>query len=279
MDEPEHYQFSPIGYLRTHAKFRFEAPRQPVFSDCRAWIDFLPDDRLRVAAEDLRGVDRIWVVFCFHLNLGKSWRPKVRPPISPDNARYGVFATRSPHRPNPIGISCVELLSIEKNGLLIRNSDMLDGTPVFDIKPYIPEADSFPGSAAGWRDGLSQQQKTSWEIQFSARAEEKQEFLLRAGGWDLAQFCRIQIGTNPLDQTRKRISPDPLHPGAYLLGYRTWKIRFIPDESLHSIQVSDILSNYSSGELLPGAEDPYMDKSIHREFLAQYKETEQDGLA
>ena len=108
----------------------------------------LPDYNFEAALEDLSGFERIWVIFKFHLN--ETWNPKVSPPvISPAGRKVGVFASRSPHRPNPIGMSCVELTGVEKRRIYIRNFDMLDGTPVFDIKPYIPAVDAFPGSAAG----------------------------------------------------------------------------------------------------------------------------------
>lgn len=270
--EPE-FRFTPIGYLRTKARYRFEAPRQASFSTgMPAFIEFVPGHHYDVAAEDLKGFDRIWVIFCFHLN--GTWRPKVRPPLAPDGGRYGVFATRSPHRPNPVGISCVELLSVEKNGLLIRNSDILDATPVLDIKPYIPEADSFPGSAAGWRDLIAQE--PVWKIVFDPAARERAEWLRDHAGLDLFNFCDVQMKYRPLDRSRKRVAPlaeedAAAPPDWYSLGCRTWRVIFSLEEERRIVLIHGVESHYRKEELLRGAKDRYADKDFHRAFRARFE--------
>ena len=149
------FPFKAIGYVRTSSRYRYEMPRQAAFSGVPAFIQWVKDEpRYAEAAKDLVGFDRIWVVFCFHLNWDH-WNPMVRPPVSPDGKKYSLFATRSPHRPNPIGLSCVELLSVEKNGLLIGPCDILDGTPVFDIKPYIPYSDCHTNATGGFTQNAS----------------------------------------------------------------------------------------------------------------------------
>jgi len=105
----------------------------------------LPEETLR----DLAGFAYIWVIFVLHKSEG--WAPTVRPPRGP-RVKRGVFATRSPHRPNAIGLSAVELTGIEGRTLRLRGVDLLDGTPVLDIKPYVPYADAFPLAKAGWID-------------------------------------------------------------------------------------------------------------------------------
>ena len=102
------------------------------------------------ALRDLDGFDRVWLIT--HLHLNPSWGPLVRPPRG--GVRRGVLATRSPHHPNPIGLSAVHLDRIEGAVLHIRGLDLIDGTPVLDIKPYVPYCDAFPQSAAGWVDEL-----------------------------------------------------------------------------------------------------------------------------
>ncbi len=125
----------PIGYLRSPLATKVEAARQPrAASDSAALIELLPGRNFEHALEDLASWELIWVIFWFHLNTG--WRPKVLPPRS-TSGRKGVFATRSPHRPNPIGMSVVRLERVEELTLHIRDSDMLDGTPVLDLKPYL----------------------------------------------------------------------------------------------------------------------------------------------
>lgn len=271
-EQPELFRFTPIGYLRTKARYRFEAPRQAPFSSgMPAFIEFVSGYHYDVAAEDLKGFERIWVIFCFHLN--ETWRPKARPPLTPDGRRYSVFATRSPHRPNPIGISCVELLSVERNGLLIRNSDILDATPVLDIKPYIPEADSFPGSAAGWRDLIAQE--PVWEIIFDPAAHERAEWLRDHAGLDLFNFCNVQMKYRPLDRSRKRVAPlaeedAAAPPDWYSLGCRTWRVIFSLEEERRIVRIHGVESHYREEELLRGAKDRYADKDFHRAFRTRF---------
>ena len=261
----ESYTFAPIAFVRSGSKYRFEAPRQAVFARTGAFIEFMPDERMAVAAEDLAGFDRVWLVFCFHLNDNKDWKAKVRPPVSPNGGRYGVFATRSPHRPNPIGISCVELLAVEKGGLCVGPCDLLDGTPILDIKPYIPEADAFPDAKAGWRDGIA---ADDWALAFLPPAAEKMTWIEKNSGLDIAEFCRIQLARNPLDRHHKRVKESS--PGVYTIGCRVWKVSFAPDPESRTVTVLDVLTNYNQEDLAPDAPDPYADKAIHRAFLLAF---------
>jgi tRNA-Thr(GGU) m(6)t(6)A37 methyltransferase TsaA len=138
----------PIGFVRSARETKVEAARQPrAAAGEAARIELLPGHHYEHALEDLERWELIWVIFWFHLNSG--WRPKVLPPRS-TTGRKGVFATRSPHRPNPLGMSVVRLERVEGLVLHIRDSDMLDGTPVLDLKPYVAYTDSHPGAGAGW---------------------------------------------------------------------------------------------------------------------------------
>jgi tRNA-Thr(GGU) m(6)t(6)A37 methyltransferase TsaA len=140
--------FEPIGFVRSPYKEKRDAPRQGVVSGAEGTIELSAKSGFLHALEDLEGFERIIVIFHFHEVTG--WRPKVQPPRS--SVRRGVFATRSPHRPNAIGFSVVKLLRVEGLVLHIAELDMLDGTPVLDIKPYVPYADAFPNARAGWLD-------------------------------------------------------------------------------------------------------------------------------
>ena len=140
--------FEPIGFVRSPYKEKRDAPRQGVVSGAEGSIELLPKSGFLHALEDLEGFERIIVIFHFHEAVG--WRPKVQPPRS--SVRRGVFATRAPHRPNAIGFSIVKLLRVEGLVLHVGEIDMLDGTPVLDIKPYVPYADAFPNARAGWLD-------------------------------------------------------------------------------------------------------------------------------
>lgn len=259
------FSFETIARVRCDGRYKFEAPRQGVFSSARAVIELKPEfagDAIR----DLADFDRIWVIFVFDRNLHASWKAHVTPPYTPENRKYSLFATRSPYRPNPIGMSCVKLDGIEDGRrLLISEHDLLDGTPVLDIKPYIPEADAFPQAAAGWHDELTLPQ---WELQFSDTFTAQAEFLLNRGAPDMFNFCRVQLCHTPLDSSRRRVKE--IAPGVYELGCRTWRIKFLVFPENKRIEIVSIRSNYNADELLPGAEDRYGDKELHREYRAVF---------
>ena len=115
-------------------------------------IEFTKKYAVKEALRGLEGFSRIWLIWGFSQNKPAKgeWQPTVRPPRLGGNAAMGVFATRSPYRPNPLGLSCVELVGMDGTNLIVKGADLADGTPIFDIKPYIPYADSFPDAAAGF---------------------------------------------------------------------------------------------------------------------------------
>ncbi len=137
-----------IGMVHSNYRERFAAPRQPSLEDPQpATIELNKGMNFEQALSDLDGFSHIWVLYWMHLNQG--WNPTVMPPRGPKQRR-GLFATRAPHRPNGIGLSVVQLTSISGRTLHIAGHDMLDGTPVLDIKPYLPYADAIPDADAGW---------------------------------------------------------------------------------------------------------------------------------
>jgi tRNA-Thr(GGU) m(6)t(6)A37 methyltransferase TsaA len=140
----------PIGYLRTRQQVKFQAGHQPAAADEESNVlELLPGCGYEQALQDLAGMDRVWLLWWFHRN--DSWRPLVLPPRGPARRR-GVFATRSPHRPNPLGLTVVPLLGIEGCRLKLGPCDLVDGTPVLDLKPYVAAYDAFPDARAGWID-------------------------------------------------------------------------------------------------------------------------------
>jgi tRNA (adenine37-N6)-methyltransferase len=147
------FSLSPIGWVRSPYQRRFGTPQQAAAVDSNAdAILELDEGRIPEAAlADLEGMERIWVLSWLH--RGEGWSPSVRPPRGTRQPR-GVFATRSPDRPNPIGLSSVRLLRIEGRRLFVRGIDLLDGTPILDVKPYVPYADAFPEAKAGWIDDI-----------------------------------------------------------------------------------------------------------------------------
>ena len=138
----------PVGVVHSNYRERFAVPRQPSLDEAQdASIILNPGLNLDQAVKDLDGFSHIWVIYWMHLNKG--WNPTVKPPRGPKIKR-GLFSTRAPHRPNSIGLSAVRLTGVEGRTLHIKGHDMLDGTPVLDIKPYIPYADAFPEAKTGW---------------------------------------------------------------------------------------------------------------------------------
>ena len=145
-----------IATIRTKYKEKFGIPRQSGIVDTEGLIVFEPEYRAREALRGLEEFSHLWLIWEFSENKEAPWHPTVRPPRLGGTRRMGVFATRSPRRPNPIGLSCVRLLGIEdtKDGPVLRVSgaDLLDKTPIYDIKPYLPYTDSHPEAVGGFAD-------------------------------------------------------------------------------------------------------------------------------
>ena len=150
------YSIRPIGHIRTDFDAKFGIPRQSgLVPELEGRIVFLPEFRRAEAFRELETFSHIWVIWQFSDAHGEDFRPTVRPPRLGGNKRVGVFASRSPFHPNRLGLSCVKLISIDNDdpeGTVLRVSgiDMLDGTPVFDVKPYIPVADCIPDALEGY---------------------------------------------------------------------------------------------------------------------------------
>ena len=145
-----------IARIHTPFDTKFGIPRQSgVAADVKGEIVFEPEYREPEAVRGLEGFSHIWLIWCFSESVTDKWSPTVRPPRLGGNVRMGVFATRSPFRPNPIGLSSVELEKIELTSdrgpvLHVRGADLMDGTPIFDIKPYVAYADSHPDALSGF---------------------------------------------------------------------------------------------------------------------------------
>jgi tRNA-Thr(GGU) m(6)t(6)A37 methyltransferase TsaA len=148
----------PIGYIKNPYKSKFGVPRQSGLADTSAVIEMLPEYGVAEAFRGLEEFSHIWLLWEFSNCNRDGWTPTVRPPKLGGNKRVGVFATRSPYRPNAIGLSCVELNRIEyKDGtvlLHITGADLMDGTPIYDIKPYLPYTDCRPEAGGGFTDQL-----------------------------------------------------------------------------------------------------------------------------
>ena len=148
----------PIARMRSDFPTKFGIPRQSgLVEELRSTIVFEPEFRNPDSLRGIDGFSHLWLIWQFSEAVRDHWSPTVRPPRLGGNARMGVFATRSPFRPNNLGLSCVKLLGIEQtdeNGavLHVAGADLMDGTPIFDIKPYIPYSDSYPDALGGFTD-------------------------------------------------------------------------------------------------------------------------------
>jgi tRNA-Thr(GGU) m(6)t(6)A37 methyltransferase TsaA len=150
---PEQVTLRPMAVVRSPYKERYGTPRQASVLDpgerepqegIIELLDWVPAPALK----DLDGFDYIWVIALLHLN--ESWKPVLSPPRDPSRQGRGVLATRAPHRPNFLGLSALQLLRVQGREIHVRGLDLLDGTPVLDVKPYVPYADAFPEAGAGW---------------------------------------------------------------------------------------------------------------------------------
>ena len=165
---PHTISMEPIGIIHSPYTERHGTPRQselrhtpenyaPVIARIEIFTHKVPD----IALKDLDGFDRIWVIAWLHLN--KHWNPMVKPPRGP-KVKRGTLATRAPHRPNPIGLSAAKLCSVDKNFILVEGIDLLDQTPILDIKPYVTYCDAFPSAKSGYVDELNESKARERDI-------------------------------------------------------------------------------------------------------------------
>jgi tRNA-Thr(GGU) m(6)t(6)A37 methyltransferase TsaA len=163
------FSFNPIGILHSCYGEKFGIPRQPgLVKSAAATLKLLPPCNTPEALRGLEEFTHLWVIFLFHQSAAGSWKSTVRPPRLGGNERVGVFASRSNFRPNPIGLSVVELLKIEGTTLQLGGGDFLEGTPVLDIKPYIPYADSIPAASGAYASRTPEPVNT---VEISTEAE------------------------------------------------------------------------------------------------------------
>lgn len=151
-------EITPIAHIRSDFPTKFGIPRQSgLVKELRSLVVFTPEFRNPDALRGIEGFSHLWLIWQFSQAVRQDWSPTVRPPRLGGNTRMGVFATRSPFRPNSLGLSCVELVEVretEHDGtvLVVAGADLMDGTPIFDIKPYVPYADCHPQAKGGFTD-------------------------------------------------------------------------------------------------------------------------------
>lgn len=216
------FNLKPIGFMRSGKRLKFETLHQPDHDlDETNTIELLPKMNFEQALKDLGGFDRIWLVWCFDRNKG--WKPQVMPPRG-GKVKRGVFATRSPHRPNPIGLTVVKLLGIKGRKIIVGPVDLLDGTPILDIKPYIPEHDSFPESSIGWLgEALQEVRSGDYTVKLGALAERQAKWLRREWGVDFIQRARELLSIDPKPHRTRRISRTK---SGFMIGCGAWRAYF-----------------------------------------------------
>ena len=221
----------PVARIRTDFPSKFGIPRQAgLAAGLHGKVVFEPDYRIDEALRGLEGFSHIWLIWGFSENAGHDWTPTVRPPRLGGNVRMGVFATRSPFRPNGLGLSCVRLLEVQKEAdlgttLLVEGADMVDGTPIYDIKPYIPYADSIPDAAGGF----APDEGRLLSVEIPAELEERIPEDKRTG-------LRTVLSRDP----RPRYQEDPER--IYGMGFAGLDVRFqVQDGAVRVVEITEML--------------------------------------
>lgn len=266
MSSVPHKDFSrlvlePIGVVRTSLATKVEAARQPrAAQGASARIELLPGRNFEHALEDLSRWKLIWVIFWFHHN--PDWRPKVLPPRS-TSGRKGVFSTRSPHRPNPIGLSVVRLEKIDGLNIHVLDADILDGTPVLDLKPYVAYTDSHPDAGNGWLDDQPADPVAAFSVTFAPLAAEQANWIETRIGLAIAERIRstLALGPEPHPYRRIRRRDDGMQ-----LAVKEWRVRFSVEG--REVRIAAIASGFRESQLSSEADDDVV--RAHREFREKW---------
>ena len=223
----------PIGFLRTRQQVKFQAGHQPAAAaEERNELELLPDCGYEQALQDLAGIDRVWLLWWFHRN--DAWRPLVLPPRGASRRR-GVFATRSPHRPNPLGLTSVPLLGITGRRLLLGPCALVDGTPVFDLKPYVAAYDAYPRASAGWIDEVAAElrEPARFTVRLADLAAEQARWLRETWQVDFTGRLNEMLSRAPTPHRTRRIRR---REGAMLeIGCGAWRAVFAVEGDLVSV--------------------------------------------
>jgi tRNA-Thr(GGU) m(6)t(6)A37 methyltransferase TsaA len=247
--------FAPIGVVHSPFVDKSSAPRQPAAArDVAGTVELFDTPGMTDAACDLEGWDHLWIVFVFHRAGG--FRPKVAPPRSVGR-RLGVLATRSPHRPNPIGLSVVRLERVEGLVLHVRGMDMIEGTPVLDVKPYVAYTDAIVDAKEGWL--AEADPRPAWDVRFEPAAEAALAFLVEHGV-DLRAPVTQALSLGPEPHAYRRIRRDDR---GLALAWKDWRARFVVDG--HAIVVTAIVTGYRPRQLAEGEAPP-----VHLAFAAAF---------
>ncbi|MDX2065043.1 MAG: tRNA (N6-threonylcarbamoyladenosine(37)-N6)-methyltransferase TrmO [Fimbriimonadaceae bacterium] len=254
----------PIGYVRSGMSHKFDAPHQPgPDAEPSGWVELKDDPRLLAGLQDLDGFERIWLVTWFDRN--SDWRPRVLPPRGPSRRR-GVFATRSPHRPNPIGLTCTPLFSVDGRWLRVGPVDLTDGTPVLDIKPYLPYCDAHPDSRMGWIDAVQADEALppTFAVTVTEQARRELAWLYAQYGIEILERARSILARDPRPHRTRRIMAIP--PDRFRIACGPWRLYFRVEGSV--VTVESVGAGYSEATLAKWADRPMQDRDAQIAFRA-----------
>lgn len=258
----------PIGFVRTQKQVKFQARHQPVENVPEQNIlELVPGCQYEEALQDLAGFSRIWLLWWFHRNT--EWRPKVLPPRGPSKRR-GVFATRSPHRPNPLGLTPVQLIRVEGLRLFLGACDLVDGTPVFDIKPYIPAYDIFPGESAGWIDEVEAElsEPPRYTVDYAPLARTQAEWLLANWRIDFRPRMGELLARDPGLHRARRITRRSA--GVFVIGCGAWRAVFTVTGT--QVTVQQLEAGYAKRFLCDPARPSIIEREAQLAFLELWEE-------
>jgi tRNA-Thr(GGU) m(6)t(6)A37 methyltransferase TsaA len=202
------YTVEPIGHILTPFKEKFGTPRQPSLVPS-SWgvLTLRKELNLNGAFEGLEGFSHVWLIFLFHQNENKAVRGKIHPPRM-EGEKIGLFATRTPHRPNPIGLSAVKLDRIDGNTLYLSGVDLVDGTPILDVKPYLPSSDSIGSATSGWT-GSREERTIQVNLTHSAKADLERLAMDQAPRFEAAITEILSLDPRPVFYRGTDENPNP----------------------------------------------------------------------
>ena len=255
------FNYSPIGIFNCDNLYKYEAPRQS-YEDESGNVGVIRLysglTNFTQALNGLDGFERIWLIFEF--NQSMEWKPMTRTPRSTE--KQGVFSTRSPYRPNPIGMSCVRLESVKGLKIYVREFDLLDETPILDIKPYIPEADSFKILNNSWLE-----QESLKKVHFKKGALEQIKWIEQNNEGKIKSFIKDQLKRDPLNSLKKRVKK--IEGDIHCLAFRTWRVYFEFNQETSTSNILYIKTGYSKEDFGSPA-DKYSNKKLHQEFMKSF---------
>jgi tRNA (adenine37-N6)-methyltransferase len=256
------FTMTAIGVVRSGFVDKVSTPRQPFVADAVTQqdvgrIELFSGHNFEDALLDLESFTHLWLLFVFDQN--STWHPKVMPPVGSERKR-GVFATRSPHRPNPIGMSVLKIISVHALTIEVSGLDILDGTPVLDIKPYVPMADIVGDANRGWLE-VNHHEPIAYRVTFADRARQQLAWWLSRTSEDLQPRIEQALAVAPKPHAYRRIRK--ARDGSLSLAIASWRVDFTVNGS-----VVEVVSLRTAHKQSHFDHDPSLHH--HREFLAAF---------